>query len=253
MAPRSNNAHIKNWNTCFSKALGTSLLSSDRLWLIRSRRLFSMICAAKRRDGQSWSFTNKQKKPIPHKLLTPRLFFRARICDVLLGDMEPVTGLTEREKGEEAGRGEDWHKDTWCLWSCCILLALPALILHRHHGTSAPPNLICLLGRKQGRNAPRRDGRTRLFWFHAFLDISLSEVTCCSPFNLSENSLREMIVWPPGSAFTHRRFLHAAWDQSSAKSRHSIWIVFVCSLSSYRPDSSQFPPNCPTRGQFTFY
>lgn len=30
--------------TCFSKALGTSLLSSDKLLLIRSRRRFSMIC-----------------------------------------------------------------------------------------------------------------------------------------------------------------------------------------------------------------
>lgn len=29
--------------TCFSKALGTSLLSSDKLLLIRSRRRFSMI------------------------------------------------------------------------------------------------------------------------------------------------------------------------------------------------------------------
>lgn len=30
--------------TCFSKALGTSLLSSDKLLLIRSLRRFSMIC-----------------------------------------------------------------------------------------------------------------------------------------------------------------------------------------------------------------
>ncbi len=34
--------------TCFSKALGTILLSSDRLWLILSLRLFSIICGIQR-------------------------------------------------------------------------------------------------------------------------------------------------------------------------------------------------------------
>lgn len=37
--------------TCFSKALGTSLLSSDRLWLIRSLRLFSMIYTTRTSRG----------------------------------------------------------------------------------------------------------------------------------------------------------------------------------------------------------
>lgn len=40
--------HFDTWGfTCFSKALGTSLLSSDRLWLMRSLRLFSMIYATR--------------------------------------------------------------------------------------------------------------------------------------------------------------------------------------------------------------
>lgn len=39
--------------TCFSKALGTSLRSSDRLWLMRSRRRFSIICRWNKRLSET--------------------------------------------------------------------------------------------------------------------------------------------------------------------------------------------------------
>ena len=87
--------------TCFSKALGTSLLSSDRLWLIRSLRLFSIIYANEgqrrrelseniRRDDQDMDarieskidLRKEEKKSEPKKQstsLTPLLFLRAKI------------------------------------------------------------------------------------------------------------------------------------------------------------------------------
>lgn len=38
------------------------------------------------------------------------------------------------------------------------------------------------------------EGRGDCFWFNAFLDISLSEMTCCSSFHLSESTFRKMII-----------------------------------------------------------
>lgn len=131
--------------TCFSKALGTSLLSSDRLWLIRSLRLFSMIYATRTSRG-TVSANPPPKKIQRHKFtiqgynpLTPLLFFRARIWDALPGDMDPVTGLHHGDKDREGERErqrkmrETWgmalaQRQAWWLWFCCILLLLPSLI-----------------------------------------------------------------------------------------------------------------------------
>lgn len=187
--------------------------------------------------------------------------------------MEPVTGLTERETGEGAGWwgwiGRKTHGAFDAAAYCCHY---PALILHRQDGTSSPPphNLISLLGRKQGRNPPPR--RTSLLWFHAFLDVSLSEATCCSPFDLSENSLRETIVWPPPTP-------HPPLPSSppggwgGGMQRFHPQKIPACSMGSELPpslatqygsclfarsglpgpDSWELPPRCPSRGPFTFY
>lgn len=51
--------------TCFSKALGTSLLSSDKLLLIRSRRRFSIICETQTKTKEDISIMTvncKEKK-----------------------------------------------------------------------------------------------------------------------------------------------------------------------------------------------
>lgn len=48
--------------TCFSKALGTSLLSSDKLLLIRSRRRFSMICRKQTKTREDISITAVNSK-----------------------------------------------------------------------------------------------------------------------------------------------------------------------------------------------
>lgn len=50
--------------TCFSKALGTSLLSSDKLLLIRSRRRFSIICEkqTKTKNISIMTANSKEKK-----------------------------------------------------------------------------------------------------------------------------------------------------------------------------------------------
>lgn len=55
------------------------------------------------------------------------------------------------------------------------------------HISSLQSNL--LFGHRRAKQRAGEEGKTRLFWFNAFLDISLSEMTCCSPFNVSENTL----------------------------------------------------------------
>lgn len=52
--------------TCFSKALGTSLLSSDKLLLIRSRRRFSIICEkqTKTKEGIFIMTVNSKEKKL---------------------------------------------------------------------------------------------------------------------------------------------------------------------------------------------
>ena len=85
-------------STCFSKALGTSLLSSERLLLIRSRLLFSIICIKKEEMNSVIKGTDRRKQwPLSqHKLkaeimslLTPLRLFLAWTCVVVEGDMEP--------------------------------------------------------------------------------------------------------------------------------------------------------------------
>lgn len=104
--------------TCFSKALGTSLLSSDKLLLIRSRRRFSMICRKQQNKGghfhygcklQSegrWSFPliKKKKKKGTVKRLTPLRLFLAKICEDVVGDMEPRVELKFLDDWEKQNR-----------------------------------------------------------------------------------------------------------------------------------------------------
>lgn len=142
--------------TCFSKALGTSLLSSDRLWLIRSLRLFSMIYR-RRAEGQSAPTKATKKITIQgYNPLTPLLFFRARICEALPGDMDPVTGLYhgEIEREKKWGMALAQREALW--FSIHIVIITLLNMTQRQDGTSAPFNLICFLGTEQRRSARER-------------------------------------------------------------------------------------------------
>lgn len=86
--------------TCFSKALGTSRLNSDRLLLIRSRLRFSIICQwATRNNGIEVTGGGNTMGSIKEQwhlalgimsLLTPlRLFLACTWVVVMVGDMEP--------------------------------------------------------------------------------------------------------------------------------------------------------------------
>lgn len=97
----------------------------------------------------------------------------------------------------------------------------------------------------------RETGRRRgCFGFNAFLDISPCEMTCCSPFRRERNTLFEkeeekrMIVYPPGVMPPPRRRLllrgtGAAWDPRPCDG--TMWIVFVCSLSSFARPARRLP------------
>lgn len=95
--------------------------------------------------------------------LTPLLFFRARICEALPGDMDPVTGLyhgdREREKERDEGDGRDGigtERDLGTLILLHIVIITLLNMTQRQDGTSAPFNLICFLGTEQHRSARER-------------------------------------------------------------------------------------------------
>ncbi len=78
---------------------------------MRSLRLFSMIYTtrgAQERSGQTKHDRTKEIKIQGCNPLTPLLFFRARICEALPGDMDPVTGLHhgDRERHREGDEGD---------------------------------------------------------------------------------------------------------------------------------------------------
>ncbi len=66
----------------------------------------------------------------------------------------------------------------------------------RQDGTSTPFNLICFLGTEWRKSARERREDELVFGFNVFLDISLSEMACSSPFHLSKSTFRRMIIWP---------------------------------------------------------
>lgn len=90
--------------TCFSNAVGTSRLSSDKLLFIRSRRLFSIIYP---QNKMKWIYYNRKCtvffKKWHNKMTTvlitllckptPLLFFLAIICDVVVGEFDRITEL----------------------------------------------------------------------------------------------------------------------------------------------------------------
>lgn len=169
--------------TCFSKALGTSRLSSDRLWLILSRRLFSMIY--QQRDSQDQTVKTRLTTEKPKAIIHSPLFASfgpesARHCQETWTQWPDFTKRqTDTRKSEyncSAGRG--------VLWVFCILLLLPTNTPQRRDGTWASFNLICVLGTEGHRSTHKGKEDTIVFCFNAFVDISLTEITCCSSLQL---------------------------------------------------------------------
>lgn len=110
--------------TCFSKALGTSLRSSDRLWLIRSLRLFSMICEMTRAERPltpSWTTKVKRlrSKTIIHSPLVssfgPESVRRSQeTWTQWLGCTMEVEGKKERDGGMAQGKHGHFDSPAYC-------------------------------------------------------------------------------------------------------------------------------------------
>jgi len=91
--------------------------------------------------------------------LTPLLFFRARICEALPGDMDPVTGLYhgERERNGDEGNGRMVlaRKETFFILLHIVIITLLNMT-QRQDDTSSPFNLISFLGTEQQTSARER-------------------------------------------------------------------------------------------------
>lgn len=120
--------------------------------------------------------------------------------------MDPVTGLHhgDRERGgvvvkemcafvggeevgEEGGSFGTGRSTVTLILLHIVTITLLNMTQAGWHISSLQSNL--LFGHRRVKQRGGEEGKTRLFWFNAFLDISLSEMTCCSPFNVSENTL----------------------------------------------------------------
>ena len=134
--------------TCFSKALGTSLRSSVRLWLIRSLRLFSMIYNTSRgtvKAKKQWRENRLRASVTVHSPLfssfgpEPARHCRETWTRWLGCTMEIQKRKLKKEERERWGRlrGEEGDMATLC----CILLLLPSLIWHRGGMAHQPPSI----------------------------------------------------------------------------------------------------------------
>ena len=87
---------------------------------------------------------------------------------------------------------ERWY---WQREFTLILLHIVSITLlnmtQRRDGTSAPYNRISFLGTVEQRSARERREDEIVF---GLMNISLSEMTCCSPFHLSKSTFRKMII-----------------------------------------------------------
>lgn len=107
--------------TCFSKALGTSLRSSDKLWLMRSLRLFSMICIRKKKKQTELQtqLKKRQNRLTSNDLIHSPLFSSfepesARRCletwTQLLGYTAKIVLKQESEMSKKGHRGRKKKK-----------------------------------------------------------------------------------------------------------------------------------------------
>lgn len=254
--------------TCFSKALGTSLLSSDRLWLIRSLRLFSMIYTtwgAGRQSGPTKTTGPKRQKKIQgYNPLTPLLFFRARICEALPGDMDPVTGLYhgDRERVRErwgrcgGGGGIGTERDMVTLILLHIVIITLLNMTQRQDGTSAPFNLICFLGTEQHRSARERREDEIVFGLMRFWTL-VSVKWHAVLLSIWAKALLERWLYSLGAMLSlawGSNMQHGIWAPPSTVTQYGLCLFVNSRLTGLKePDSLEFPSNCPTRDLLSFY
>lgn len=236
--------------TCFSKALGTSLRSSDKLWLMRSLRLFSMICIRrkKKKTELQTQLKKRQNRLTSNDLIRSPLFssFEPESARRCLETWTQWLGCTAKivlkQESEMSKKGHRGRKKKKIIWFSCILLLLPSLIWHRGRMAHQLPSSNLFFGHRKAEQCPGEEGRWDCFHFNAFLDISLSEMTCCSPFRLSKSTFRkDDYIASRRCLRSHGAPARCNGSMSSSEYSHPIWIVFVCELSSYRPERDSEP------------
>lgn len=106
----------------------------------------------------------------------------------------------------------------------------------RQDGKSAPFNLICFLGTERHRSARERREDEIVFGLMRFWTL-VSVKWHAVLLSIWAKALLERWLYSLGEMLFARMGLQqAAWDLSCSEYSHSIWIVFVCELSSYRPE-----------------
>lgn len=102
----------------------------------------------------------------------------------------------------------------------------------RQDGTSAPFNLICFLGTEQPRSARERREDELVFGLMRFWTL-VSVKWHAILLSIWAKALLERWLYSLGRCFAR---MGPALDLSSSEYSYSVWIVFVCELSSYRPE-----------------
>lgn len=149
--------------TCFSKALGTSLRSSDKLWLMRSLRLFSMICIRKKKQTElQTQLKKRQNRLTSNDLIHSPLFSSfepesARRCletwTQWLGCTAKIVLKQESEMSKKGHRGR--KKKNHLIFLHIVIITLLNMT-QRQDGTPTPFNLICFLGTEKKSSARER-------------------------------------------------------------------------------------------------
>lgn len=249
---------IYEWSPVFQKhwapaswaltGCGWSGLCASSLWSTQQRR-------AEGQSGPSETTGLKILTSKGYNPLTPLLFFRARICEALPGDMDPVTGLChgDRERERES-IGTESNMFTLILLHIVIITVLN--MTQRKDSTSAPFNLICFLGTEQRRSARERREDEIVFGLMRFWTL-VSVKWHAVLLSIWAKALLERWLYSLGAT------LSLAWGSSV---QHGIRAppstVTQCGLCLFvnshltglkEPDSLEFPSNCPTKDSLHFY